>query len=282
MGAPKPPSNIVQTNKVELGPEQKKVFDLAFPHIAGYAASTPQVFSGSGVAPFTPLEEAAQAGYVGTAAGVQGLANQAGSTQQQLLDPSFMLDPNQYIQNAAGGVTNQVTKNLMETVLPGIRSGSTVAGGQYSGGATRQGVAEGKAIGDTNQALSNSLADMYLKNYQHGMTSMINAMQMNPSVMQQQLMPWDILGAVGGQQRGLQQATLDEEIAKFYAQQDMPLLQSQQLLNLIAGMPGGTGVSTVQGAMPKTNPMMQGLGLVSSLAGLFGGGPIGLGAGMLK
>ena len=269
---------MTQTSKVELGPEQKQVFDLAFPKIQEYAASNPSIFSGSGVAGFDPLEQVAQAGYVTQAApNIAALSNQQAQTHSQMLNPDFMLNPNQYVSAAADAVTSKGTQNLMENILPQVRTGSTVAGGQYSGGATRQGVMEGKAIGDTTGNISNALADMYLKNYQTGLAGMSQAVNQTPQVNQQQLMPWDVLGAVGGQSRALEQAKLDEEIRKFYSQQDLPLLQSQQLLSLISGMPGGTGTTTVQGAAAQSNPLMQFGGLGLSLLGMMGGGgPLGM------
>lgn len=279
MGQPKAPQ-VTQTNQTKLGPEQSQIFDLAMPSIQSYAASTPQLFTGSGIAGFNPLEQQAQQGYVQTAAPQAGqLATQAAGTQANLMNPDFMLNPNQYVHAAADATTEKTTANLMENILPQIRSGSQVSSGQYSGGGTRQGVAEGLAIGKTSSSISDSLADMYLKNYSQGLNTMAGQVNANQGVMQQQLFPHDILSAVGGQQRSLEQATLDEQIRKFYAEQDLDLSKGQQLLNLISGMPGGVGTSTATGALPKTNPLVQGLGMASTASGLFGGGGLNM-AGM--
>lgn len=275
------PSPVTQTNTVTLGPHQQEIFDLALPHIRQYAESTPALFGGSGIAPFTDLERRAQEGY--TTAGfdsTRDLAGRAHTAQQLLLDPDQMLRPNQYVDAAAQAVTDRTTRNLMEQILPGVRTGSTVAGGMYSGGATRQGVAEGRAIEGTSRGISDSLADMYLRNYQTGLGAMTQAVSANPGVMQQQLAPWDILGTVGGQQRAMEQATLDEQIRRFYTQQDLPLLQSQQLLSLVSGMPGATGSTTVQPSQPANSGLMQALGIGTSLIGAGMGMPMmGLGMG---
>lgn len=277
--ASKPSSNITQTNKTELGPEQKKVFEMAMPSIESYSGSTPQIYGGSGIAQFNPLETQAQEAYVNTAAPTAaGLAAKSANAQSQMLDPEFMLNPNQYVHAAADSVTNKVTHNLNENILPGVRSGSTVAGGQYSGGSTRQGVAEGLAIDRTNQGLSDSLAEMYLKNYQGGMQTMAQQTNANQGVMGQQAYAPDMLAAVGGQKRALEQASLDEQIAKFYSQQDLELSKAQNLMALIGQMPGAVGTSTVSGAQPGQNPLMMGMGLMSSLGGMMGGGGGGLAA----
>lgn len=278
MGAPKQPSQITQTNEQKLGPEQKKVFELAMPSIESYAASSPQIFGGTGIAGFDPSEVSAQQQYLTQAAPqANQLAGQAVATQQQLLSPEFMLNPNQYVHAAADATTNRVTQNLNENILPQVRSGAISSGGQYTGGSTRQGVAEGLAIGKTNENLGDSLAQMYLANYQNGMQGMSNAVNNNPGVMGQLLFSPDIEAAVGGQKRAAEQAALDEEIRKFYATQDLDLNKSQQLLNLISGMPGGVGTSTVTGAQPQSNNMMQMLGMgMSGLSMLGGAGPMAM------
>lgn len=263
------PKNITQTNQVKLSPQQQSVFDLALPKIQQYASSTPQLFASSGVSPFTPAELQAQETALDTAAPEAAqLASTSAGTQKQLLDPGFMLNPNQYLQPAAEAVTRQATRNLTESILPKIRSGATSAGGQYTGGATRQGIAEGLATGRTSQAISDSLANMYLQNYQKGLQGLSDAVGRTGTVQQQQLFPANIEAAVGAQQRGMGQAQLDEAIQKFYTQQDLPLLQSQQLMSLIGQMPGATGVSTVSPAKPSVNPLLMAIGLGSTVAGL--------------
>lgn len=65
---------------------------------------------------------------------------------------------NPYLAGAANALTNQVTNNLNTQVLPGIDSGAVAAGGY---GGSRQGIADGLAIGQTNLGLSSALAGMY-------------------------------------------------------------------------------------------------------------------------
>jgi hypothetical protein len=65
---------------------------------------------------------------------------------------------NPYLQNAANALTGQVTNNLKTNILPGIDSGAIAAGGY---GGSRQGIAEGLAIGQSNLGLSSGLASLY-------------------------------------------------------------------------------------------------------------------------
>ena len=76
--------------------------------------------------------------------------------QQQ--QPTQQVQQNPYTQQIADRMTQQVTNNLTRNVLPNIRRGQ-VANGTL--GSTRQGIAEGLAIGDTNDALSGALGNLY-------------------------------------------------------------------------------------------------------------------------
>lgn len=277
MGGSSKAPTTTQTQSYQMSPEERQLFNLTMPYLTEYASTPIQQFGGSGVVPLNALEQQAQQQYLTQAAPTaQGLATGAAGTQAKLLDPNFMLNPNQYVQAAGQAVTDTATQNLMEKILPGIRSGAEAAGGPYSGGSTREGVATGKAIGDTGRGISDALANMYFSNYTSGLSGLSQAIERNPSVMSSQLFPADITAAVGGQQRAEQQARLDEQIKQFYTQQDLPLLQGQQLMQLMGAMRGyGTTTGTATGSVPQSNPLMQALGLGMGAAGMAMGGPIG-------
>ena len=65
---------------------------------------------------------------------------------------------NPYLDQQAGAITNMLTRNVNENVMPGIRS-SAIAGGQYGG--SRQGIAEGLATSRLNQDLAPALTNLY-------------------------------------------------------------------------------------------------------------------------
>ena len=65
---------------------------------------------------------------------------------------------NPYLSDQANAITNQVTGNLQNRVLPNLNMGSAATG---NFGSNRHMIAQGQAIGDTNQGLSNSLANLY-------------------------------------------------------------------------------------------------------------------------
>ena len=266
MGPPKA-GPVTQTNKIELAPEQKAIADLALPYAQSFASSTPQLFAGNTIAGFNPNEIAGQNAAL-VAAGSPLVA--AGATAQQaLLDPAKMLDVanNPYVKGSADAITQQVTQNLNENILPGVRSGATSAGGMYTGGATKEGIATGKAITGTNQGLSNALADLYLKSYAGGLSTMTQAVANNPQALQTQLFPSQVQGAVGAQQRSMEQALLNKQVADFYGNQNLDYDRAAQLYSLIGAMPGASGVSTVNPSMPQSNPFAQAAGIGISLLG---------------
>lgn len=65
---------------------------------------------------------------------------------------------NPYLPDQANAITNQVTSNLQNRILPGINMGASA---NNNFGSNRHAIAQGQAIGDTNQGLSNSLANLY-------------------------------------------------------------------------------------------------------------------------
>lgn len=278
------PDNITQTNKVELSPEQQKIMGFAMPKIEEYASSTPQQYADSGVADFSPNEVAGQQALLDAIPGLQQTSSAGSAAQNLLLDPGFMLNPNQYLAPAADAVRRQATTALTEDVLPKIASGAKVSGGQYSGGATRQGVAEGVATGKTTQGISDAVAKMYLDNYTKGLSTMSDAVKNNSNVLQQALLPGQVQSSVGAQQRSMEQAKLNEVIQKFYTGQDIPLLQAKQIMGLVGTMPGAVGTSTVSpgGSSAGIGQQVAGLGMALLGNALMPGIGTALGAGMGK
>lgn len=70
---------------------------------------------------------------------------------------------NPYLQDQANAITQTATNNLNNNILPGLNAGAMQAGGF---GGSRQGIAQGLAIGQTNQGITNSLAGLYGNAYE--------------------------------------------------------------------------------------------------------------------
>lgn len=261
-------TNLTQSTKETLSPEQQSLFASLFPKVKQFADTDLKMFEGPGVAGFNPTQLAAHQALT-DAAGTQGdLANRSAAAHSMLLDPDFMLGQNKYLTDAKDAITGSVTDDFLQRVLPGVRSGNVAAGGMYSGGATKAGQAEGLATSATGTGLARSLSDFMYNAYNRGVTGMQTAVGQTGQVQDQQLRPGLTLAGVGEQQRALEQAQLDEQISKFYTGQMLPFLQAQELLAFLQGMPGGETISTVKGQQGGPSP----------LAALLGAGAAGLGA----
>lgn len=282
MGGSSKQPQVTQTAQNTMSGEQKAIFDLAFPYAQTAAAKPIAQFEGSGIAPLSA--EQLQAQELAKQAATRGgaLGTQAAATQGKLLDPEFMLniEDNPYLKAANEATTRDVTRNLTEAILPKVRQGATMAGGAYSGGSSREGIAEGMAIGRTNTALSDAITRANYDQYNRGLSGLSSAVSANPSVQDQQLFEPLTVGAVGAQNQAVEQAQLDEKIRQFYTSQELPMLQAQQLFGLISGMPGGGTTSTSTGALPKPNKALGAAG--GALSGAAAGstfGPVGAGVG---
>lgn len=263
--------STTQSTKVELSPEQKSLFDVAFPYAQQYASTPIQQYQGSGIAPLSANETQAQQGYLNVAAPAGAdLAAKSATAQSTLLDPTKMLDVanNPYLQNAMQANSDIVNRALLEQQLPAVAQGATQAGGMYSGGSSREGIAQGQAIGRANATLGETNAGMLMDAYKTGLSTMSSAVPNTSVVQAQQLFAPDVQAAVGGQERALEQAKLDEQIQKFYTSQSLPFIQAQELMQLLNGMPGATTTSTATGTVPQASPIMSGLGGAASGASI--------------
>lgn len=257
----KPANKVTQTNKVELSPEQKQIYDIAFPYAKEYAQSDVQLYPGSGIAGFNELETLGQQLALQGGAAGQALGNTALNTNQFLLDPALLSpDSNPYLKASGTAAADELTRQLTQSILPSIRNSATAAGGVYSGGSTREGVAQGLAVDATTRNIGDTLAKMYSDAYQGGLSTLGSALKTAPITQAGSLFGAQIASGVGAQQRSMEQAILDEALQRFYTEQSLPLMRAQELIGLTTSMPGGTGVSTVQAATPKVNPWMQAAG----------------------
>lgn len=89
---------------------------------------------------------------------------------------------NPYLDQQASAITNQLTRNLNENVMPGVRS-EALASGQYGG--SRQGIAEGLAASRLNQDLAPALTGLYGSAFENAQNRMFGtATQLNDQAFQ--------------------------------------------------------------------------------------------------
>lgn len=75
-------------------------------------------------------------------------------------------EANPYLAQQAGAISQNATRALNEQMLPGVRSEAIAAGGF---GGSRQGIAEGLAMGRTADAISGAVGNLYSTDYQNQM-----------------------------------------------------------------------------------------------------------------
>jgi hypothetical protein len=258
----KTPATTTQTNTVQLSPEQQALFAQAMPFINQYANSPLPTLPTSTIVGFNPNELAAQTGAINAATGAGAqLGGQSASSLGMLLNPNILSpDSNPYLKATGDAVTQNLTDNLFNKVLPGVRAGSSMAGGIYSGGNTGEAIATGLGIGETQKAAGSAVAGLYNDAYKTGLQTMLGANQQVPLTQQALLFGPTVQGQVGGQERAMTQAQLDATNQTALLQSALPFLRAQDILSLMQGMPGGAGVSTVTGAQPQQSAWQSGLG----------------------
>ena len=95
----------------------------------------------------------------------QGALNPTNAMEQMLSGKPN----NPYLDRQAAAITGQMTRNLNENVMPGLRS-EALASGMYGG--SRQGIAEGLAASRMNQDLAPALTNLYGGAYENAQQRM--------------------------------------------------------------------------------------------------------------
>lgn len=118
-----------------------------------------------------------------------------------------------------------------------------MAGGAYGG--TRQGIAEGIAMGRLGDSLTSNEANMRYSDLGAQYQRASGAAAALPSYLQSMMYPASALSSVGAQSRDLDQQQISSDMQRWAYETSMPDTRLQNLLNMINGtMPiGGTNYS---------------------------------------
>jgi len=228
----------------------------------------PYYYPGDTVAPFTNTEMAAQRGIADYAdMGARYLANQGLETQGFMLGDVLRADSNPYMQDYAAAAIAPAWDALLRQGLPGVQSGA-VASGQYGG--SRQGVAEGIALGDAMRGSLDTTAKMYGNMYGQNLDAMQKALALQPQMLQTGAMPDTMLAGVGQQQREMNQAMMDDAVARWEFEQGLPASKLAQYSSGVQGNYGGSSSSTTEGDVGGTSAAGRIAGGVMSGLGTYG------------
>lgn len=178
------------------------------------------------------------------------LMNQGSAELGKTLSGQY-LDPN----------TNPGFQSVLDTTkantLPGIDSRFMGAGRSGSG-------LHGRAVGE---GLGSAIGGLTYGNYNDERNRMTSALGMAPQYAQADYNDAAMLGQVGAAREGIAQQGINEAIARHDYNQMAPNQALAQYMQMISGNYGGQSTGTTQQLIPQANPWMQGLGILSSVAG---------------
>ena len=276
------PQTMTQTTTARPSVEQQKIMNLAMPGVESFASKPIQRYQGQTIADFTPDQLAAMAMGRDAATGAQtGLATAGANTAQGWLGGDvWNPQTNAMLQGAIDAASRPVNRQLMEEWLPSIR-GEAATTGNF--GSSRQGIAEGQAVGRTAQTVADQARTMANDLYRTNVDAQMKALGLLPTVQGAQLAPAQTMAGIGEANQAMEQLRLQEAAGNFNFDQYAPFLQSKELLSLVSGLPGGSNTTTgnvLQPPQPSTaNKLLGGATAGASLGSMFG--PIGTGIGAL-
>jgi hypothetical protein len=175
-----------------------------------------------------------------------------------------------YLQQQIEAASRPIQQQFEQTTLPGVASLYSKAG-RYGSGAMDRAVgqateATGRALGDV---ASNIAFQDYAAQQQRQQAAQMALPQMAtlaPQIYAQQFLPSQQLGQVGAAREAIAAQPLQEEMQRFYFQQQAPTQQLQSYLSSVYGTP--LGGSQAFGAQPQMqgNTTMQNVGGLLNLA----------------
>ena len=230
-----------------------------------YQTGQPQYYPGQTVAQPTQATTQAQQMQADYARGQAQQTAGAGGAYSQYVLGGGLLSPssNPWLQQAAAGAVQPAYQQLQQNVLPGIRN-QFQGGGQMGG--SRDALAQGTAIGLTNQGAMNTVAQMYNTAYGQGLTATNQALLALPQTIAAGAQPAQLLSAVGQQQQQQQQQNINADVARWNYNQMLPQMALQTYAQMIQGNFGGSSMGTSLSNAGFS--AAQGLGMAASLAAL--------------
>ena len=244
---------------VQMSPEQQQLYDLGLPGVKSFAASVPSRYPGSTVAGFTDPQTQGQSQVLnGAVPQQQSIADNAVNANNNLLtniwDPSF--NPN--LQGAIKAATDPITQAYTSQVLPAERDEFNTSGQGFGG--SRRGVADANNANTYERNIGNAASTVAQNEYQTNLQAQLQALGLAPTTQGTAAQPGVTTSGVGDVQQNQNQQVLNSNVAGYNYDQLAPFLQSQEIMSLIGGIPGGTTNSVATGNTPATNPLTQGLG----------------------
>jgi hypothetical protein len=196
-----------------------------------------------------PALQAAQQSYL---SGLSGL--------QQTAQGGYQGSP--YLQQQIEAASRPIQQQFEQTTLPGVASLYSRAG-RYGSGAMERAV--GQATEATGRALGDVASNIAFQDYaaqqqrqQQAQGALLQGATLAPQVFAQQFLPSQQLGQIGAAREAIAAQPLQEEMQRFYFQQQAPVEQLSSYLSSVYGTPMRSSVAPQ--ASVQTNPLGQAIG----------------------
>lgn len=264
------------TTTAKMSPEQQELYKLALPGVKEFAATVPERYPGQ-VAGFDPAQTAGQNIALASAIPQQMLANTALGSSTALQSPEFAAS-NPWLDQAISASVRPITEAYQQDILPGIRDQFQGAGQGFGG--SRRAIADARATSDYMRNVGDTASKLGLGAYNTNIDAMVKALGLTPQTQQAQVAPGLTVSGVGDVRQNMAQQQLNEFISGFNYEQLAPFLQSQDIISLISGIPGGTTTSLSTGNVAQANPFSKILGGAATGASLGSAIMPGIGTGV--
>jgi hypothetical protein len=202
----------------------------------------------------TAVEDRARAGSPAVEQAAANIATTAGGG---------FLGSNPYLQDAIDRASAGVTRNYQKAVLPGIDSRFS-ASGRYGSGLQQS------ALGDAQETLAGQLGDiatgMSYADYGKERDRMLTASGMAPGIAEAEYMDAGKLMGVGQAYEQQEGAKLQEDIERYYQEENAAKQALANYMSLVGG--GQYGSETTRTTPIYSNPLGTGLGTLGALAGI--------------
>lgn len=204
-----------------------------------------------------------QTGYTerGAQYATQGAERQAnvgaGATQAaQNVFNSVDVGNDPYLAGAAEAAVRPIYRNLTDVILPSVQDQNIVSG-TFGGG--RQGVVEAQAIQDTQQQALDTTSLMYANALQNAYGNASRTAIGLPAITAGLGTPAETMFNTGGLMEGYNQRVLDDQVARFAYEQNLPYDMAARYWGMLSGQnpggssavtpPAGRGISPLTGAL---------------------------------
>ncbi len=228
-----------------------------------YQQPGPSFYPGQTVAGFAPETE--------TALNAQAARAMAGSPYQQAagqqvlntLGGQYLSAGNPYFSGMVGRIANEVRPRL---------DSQFAASGRYASGAHQEAAA---------RALADATASLAYQNYANERSAMQNALGVAPQLAQFDYNDIAQLAAAGQTREQLQQALINDQIARYNFAEQLPYNKLAQYMDLIQGNYGGTRTTTAPSGRDVGGSLFSGAGAGLALGSSIFGDDLGWAGGLL-